>query len=277
MHLIDAERAETALRAHGRRRSRPRAAPPATPRPASPRFGGRAAFIGKVADDQLGAHLPPRHARRSASISTRRRSTAATPTARSMILITPDGERTMNTYLGACQALAPADIDAGRWSAARRSPISRAISGIRRRPRRPSARRPRSPTAPAARCRSRSPTPSASTASATSSSSSSARRTVDILFANDSELQLALRDRRLRHGGRRRPPRRQARRGHRRRRRRAGGHAGCGRGGAGACRSRRSSIPPAPATCSPPASSSGSRAACRSRRCAGSAISPRPR
>jgi sugar/nucleoside kinase (ribokinase family) len=33
------------------------------------------------------------------------------PTARSMILITPDGERTMNTYLGACQMLGPDDID----------------------------------------------------------------------------------------------------------------------------------------------------------------------
>ena len=38
--------------------------------------------------------------------------TGGAPTARSMILITADGERTMNTYLGACQALSPADIDA---------------------------------------------------------------------------------------------------------------------------------------------------------------------
>ena len=35
-----------------------------------------------------------------------------------MILITPDGERTMNTYLGACQALGPADIDEAVVSAA---------------------------------------------------------------------------------------------------------------------------------------------------------------
>jgi sugar/nucleoside kinase (ribokinase family) len=37
--------------------------------------------------------------------------TDGTPTARSMILITPDSERTMNTYLAACQELTPADID----------------------------------------------------------------------------------------------------------------------------------------------------------------------
>jgi sugar/nucleoside kinase (ribokinase family) len=37
--------------------------------------------------------------------------TDGTPTARSMILITPDGERTMNTNLAACQELTPADID----------------------------------------------------------------------------------------------------------------------------------------------------------------------
>src|SRR5262249_9588920 len=41
------------------------------------------------------------------------------PTARSMILITPDGERTMNTYLGAAQLLSPPDIDENTVSAAR--------------------------------------------------------------------------------------------------------------------------------------------------------------
>jgi sugar/nucleoside kinase (ribokinase family) len=41
------------------------------------------------------------------------------PTARSMILITPDGERTMNTYLGASQQLSPGDIDEATVAAAR--------------------------------------------------------------------------------------------------------------------------------------------------------------
>jgi len=74
-------------------------------------FGGRAAFIGKVADDVFGKLY--RHDMKATGVrfSTPPLSGGA-PTARSMILITPDGERTMNTYLGACQALSPGDIDA---------------------------------------------------------------------------------------------------------------------------------------------------------------------
>jgi sugar/nucleoside kinase (ribokinase family) len=81
-------------------------------------FGGRAAFIGKVAEDQLG-HIY-RHDMHSLGIH------FDTPplkggdaTARSMILITPDGERTMNTYLGAAQQLAPPDVDEATVEAAR--------------------------------------------------------------------------------------------------------------------------------------------------------------
>ena len=81
-------------------------------------FGGRAAFIGKVADDELGRVY--RHDMQALGIH------FATsplkdedPTARSMILITPDGERTMNTYLGATQHLSPPDIDERTVSAAR--------------------------------------------------------------------------------------------------------------------------------------------------------------
>ena len=74
-------------------------------------FGGRAAFIGKVADDVFGKLY--RHDMKATGVrfATPPLSGSA-PTARSMILITPDGERTMNTYLGACQALSPGDIDA---------------------------------------------------------------------------------------------------------------------------------------------------------------------
>jgi sugar/nucleoside kinase (ribokinase family) len=73
-------------------------------------LGGKAAFIGKVADDVFGKLY--RHDMKATGVhfSTPPLSGGA-PTARSMILITPDGERTMNTYLGACQALSPADID----------------------------------------------------------------------------------------------------------------------------------------------------------------------
>ena len=73
-------------------------------------FGGRAAFIGKVAADELG-HIY-RHDMRALGIHFETPPlTAPPPTARSMILITPDGERTMNTYLGACVQLGPEDID----------------------------------------------------------------------------------------------------------------------------------------------------------------------
>jgi len=72
-------------------------------------LGGSAAFIGKIAEDQLGDIF--RHDMRAVGVSFD--STALVhgePTARSIILVTPDGERTMNTYLGAAQALGPDDI-----------------------------------------------------------------------------------------------------------------------------------------------------------------------
>ncbi len=73
-------------------------------------FGGRAAFIGKVADDELGKFF--RHDMHALGIHFPAAPlTDGTPTARSMILITPDSERTMNTYLAACQELSPSDID----------------------------------------------------------------------------------------------------------------------------------------------------------------------
>ncbi len=72
-------------------------------------LGASVGFVGKVRDDALGrlfAHdlnatgvrfdVPP--------------ATDGPATARSFILVTPDGERTMNTYLGACQTLGPADL-----------------------------------------------------------------------------------------------------------------------------------------------------------------------
>jgi len=74
-------------------------------------FGRRTAFIGKVADDHLGRVF--RHDIQAIGVAFATPAlTDGTPTARSMILVTPDGERTMNTYLGACQQLTPADIDA---------------------------------------------------------------------------------------------------------------------------------------------------------------------
>ena len=73
-------------------------------------LGGRAGYIGKVCDDQLGGIF--RHDIAAAGVSFATPPIAdRPPTARCLILVTPDGQRTMNTYLGACVELGPEDID----------------------------------------------------------------------------------------------------------------------------------------------------------------------
>ena len=73
-------------------------------------LGGRAAYVGKVRDDWLGKVFT--HDIRAAGV---RFDTVMAeqgpPTARSLILVTPDAERSMNTYLGACVELGPDDVD----------------------------------------------------------------------------------------------------------------------------------------------------------------------
>lgn len=76
-------------------------------------FGARAAYIGKVKDDQIGKLYM--HDIRAAKVAFDTPAAASGPaTGCSYILVTPDGERTMNTYLGAAQDLTPADIDAAQ-------------------------------------------------------------------------------------------------------------------------------------------------------------------
>lgn len=73
-------------------------------------FGGRAAFIGKVRDDQLGKLY--RHDLTSLGVAFNTPPALSGPTtARCLIIVTPDGQRSMSTYLGACQGLSTADID----------------------------------------------------------------------------------------------------------------------------------------------------------------------
>ncbi len=73
-------------------------------------LGARAAFVGKVKDDELGGIFA--HDIRKAGVAFSTPPASAGPsTARCYILVTPDGERTMNTYLGAAQDLHPNDID----------------------------------------------------------------------------------------------------------------------------------------------------------------------
>src|SRR5262245_33256862 len=73
-------------------------------------FGGRVAYFGKVRNDQLGDVFTHDMRAQGVSFNSVRASTGPA-TARSFILVTPDGERTMNTYLGACGNLTTADID----------------------------------------------------------------------------------------------------------------------------------------------------------------------
>ena len=74
-------------------------------------LGARTAFIGKVKDDPLGRAFA--HDIRAAGVAfTTAPASDGPSTARCYVLVTPDGERTMNTYLGAAQNLSPADIDA---------------------------------------------------------------------------------------------------------------------------------------------------------------------
>ena len=73
-------------------------------------LGGRAAYIGKVRDDQLGAVFG--HDIRAAGVHFNTPPSAeGAPTARCLILVTPDAQRTMNTYLGACVDLGPEAVD----------------------------------------------------------------------------------------------------------------------------------------------------------------------
>lgn len=73
-------------------------------------LGGKGAYIGKVADDQLGTVF--RHDIRAAGVRFDTAPlTGGAPTARCLILVTPDAQRSMNTYLGACVELGPEDID----------------------------------------------------------------------------------------------------------------------------------------------------------------------
>jgi sugar/nucleoside kinase (ribokinase family) len=73
-------------------------------------FGARAGFIGKVRDDQLGAVFA--HDIRAIGVTfTAVPAPSGPPTARCLIVVTPDAERTLNTYLGIAGQVTVADID----------------------------------------------------------------------------------------------------------------------------------------------------------------------
>lgn len=80
-------------------------------------LGGRAAFIGKVAGDELGRIFA--HDIRAAGVAFNSQAVnGKAPTSRSLILVTPDGERTMNTFLGISTDLDDGEVDPAVISAA---------------------------------------------------------------------------------------------------------------------------------------------------------------
>ncbi|MCL7408366.1 adenosine kinase [Marivivens donghaensis] len=75
-------------------------------------LGGRTAYVGKVKDDQLGAIFAHDLRAQGAVYETKLApKDAAQETGRCIVVVTPDGERSMNTYLGVTEFLEPSDID----------------------------------------------------------------------------------------------------------------------------------------------------------------------
>lgn len=81
-------------------------------------LGGKTGYIGKVRDDELG-HAFRHDITASGAIFTTPFATDGPATARCLILVTPDAQRTMNTFLGACVNLCPDDIDVNLIRAAK--------------------------------------------------------------------------------------------------------------------------------------------------------------
>ena len=74
-------------------------------------LGQKTAYVGKVRDDQLGDIFAHDIRAQGADYDTPRASGGSHETGRCMVLVSPDGERSMNTYLGVSEFLTPADID----------------------------------------------------------------------------------------------------------------------------------------------------------------------
>ncbi|MFA5121955.1 adenosine kinase [Zavarzinia sp.] len=75
-------------------------------------LGGAAAFVGRVRDDALGKVFA--HDIRAVGVSFESAAASEGPgTARCLVMVTPDAQRTMATYLGACVGLGPDDVDPG--------------------------------------------------------------------------------------------------------------------------------------------------------------------
>lgn len=111
MHLIDSDRAGDLYGKMPSSRQQSSGGSAANTAAGVASLGGRAAFVGKVADDELGDVFDTDMNQVGVHYATSRLKNGAL-TARCMIFVSEDGERTMNTYLGACHELTERDIDA---------------------------------------------------------------------------------------------------------------------------------------------------------------------
>src|SRR5215217_5670647 len=109
MHLIDTDRAEDLYAKMPLGRQQISGGSAANTAAGVASLGGRAAFVGKVADDPLGDVFETDLNAIGVHYNTSRLKNGAL-TARCMIFVSDDGERTMNTYLGACHQLTEQDI-----------------------------------------------------------------------------------------------------------------------------------------------------------------------
>ncbi len=115
MNLIDAERAEALYASMGPAVEASGGSAGNTAAGVA-NLGGKAAYFGKVSNDYLGGVF--RHDMKAQGVAFDTGALNGTPpTARSMIFVTPDGERSMNTYLGACVELKPEDIEEDKVAA----------------------------------------------------------------------------------------------------------------------------------------------------------------
>ena len=117
MQLVERERAEALYAAMERRTEAPGGSV-ANTLAGLGALGLRCGFAGRVADDALGRFYAAEMERGGTAFLGRPVEGAALPTSRSMIFVSPDGERSMNTYLGISAELSEADVDGGAMGAA---------------------------------------------------------------------------------------------------------------------------------------------------------------
>ncbi len=109
MHLIEADRAEQLYQKMPADKIQISGGSASNSAAGIASLGGNAAFVGKVADDEVG-HFFSKDLRQNGVRYETEMLEHGAASGKSMIYITPDGERTMNTYLGACHDLTPNDI-----------------------------------------------------------------------------------------------------------------------------------------------------------------------